>query len=49
MDKCYEGIYVKNIDTLKPKVDYMNKLAAQYFKVIGVQYPNVANATKNLV
>jgi hypothetical protein len=34
MDNCYDGIYDKNIDTLKPKVEFINKLVGSYFKLV---------------
>lgn len=48
MNKCYDGIYQKNVDTLKPKVEFLNKLSGNFMKMIGLYNPKIVEASKNL-
>jgi hypothetical protein len=49
MEKCYNGIYQKNIDTLKPKVEFLNKITETFFKLIGHISPKIADASRNIL
>lgn len=48
MDKCYDGVYQKNVDTLRPKIDFLNRMNSNFCKTIGHLHPKLAEATKNL-
>lgn len=48
MDKCYDRVYLKNVDTLKPKVDFLNKLQQTFLRLIGLNNPKIIEPIKNL-
>ena len=44
MDKCYDGVYTKNIDTLKPKVEFLKKITQNFIKLIGYNSPKISES-----
>lgn len=49
MDKCYDGVYAKNIDTLKPKVDFLKKIAHTFIKLVTLNSPKISDGQKNVM
>lgn len=49
MDKCYDGIYTKNLDTLKPKVDFLNKISQTFIKLVTLNSPKLTEGQKNIM
>ena len=49
MEKCYDGVYVKNIDTLKPKVDFLKKITQTFMKLIALNSSKVSEAQKGVM
>lgn len=49
MDKCYDGIYAKNVDTLKPKIEFLNKMSGTYMKIVSHVAPKVSEPIRNIL
>ena len=49
MDKCYDRVYVKNIDTLKPKVDFLAKITSNFIKLLNYNSPKISESQKNVM
>lgn len=49
MDKCYDGVYQKNIDTLKPKVEFLKKISGTFLKLLAYNSPKISEGQKNVM
>ena len=48
MEKCYDGVYERNIDTLYPKRDFLRTLVGRFLKFISLKHRTVAKCTESL-
>ncbi len=49
MDKCYDGVYLRNIDTYYPKKQYLKELTNHFQNFLKELNPKIASATKNII
>lgn len=48
-EKCYDGEFVTNADTLKPKVEYLKEIVKLYDQVMRELNPKMADSAKSLI
>jgi hypothetical protein len=48
MEKCYDGLYQKNVDTFHVKKEFMQNLCTNYTEFLKERFPRVSDSVNNL-